>query len=406
MVFTIYDRTVSLSEDELRALLRDLESDRVERKESAADRDKLSQTICAFANDLPGHGLPGVLFVGVADNGRVIGNSVSDEQLRVLADLRDQGSILPPPTMVVRKITVDGGEIAVVEVQPSMTPPVRYKGRVYIRVGPRRAIATADDERRLGERRRSLDLPFDSRPMTGATLADLDLYAFTTQLLPALLPAEVLAENERSESQRLAALRLTSQDGVPTAAGLLATGKDLPGFLPGAYIQFLRLGGAGLDASIRDQKKLSGTLLQVLRQLDELLELNITTRVDLTSGRHEEREDSYPLVALQQVTRNAVMHRSYEHTNAPVRVTWFVDRVEVVSPGGPYGVVSSANFGQPGVTDYRNPTIADIMRGLGYVQRFGVGLPSTRSALERNGNPPPEFAVTDTHVAVTIRSRP
>lgn len=396
---------MSLSEDELRFLLRDLESDRVERKESAADRDKLSQAICAFANDLPGHGLPGVLFVGVADNGRVIGNSVSDEQLRVLADLRDQGSILPPPTMAVRKIAVDVGEIAVVEVQPSMTPPVRYKGRVYIRVGPRRAIATADDERRLGERRRSLDLPFDSRPVTGVTLTDLDLYAFTAQLLPALLPAEVLAENERSESQRLAALRLTSQDGVPTAAGLLATGKDPLGFLPGAYIQFLRLDGAGLDAPIKDQKKLSGTLLQVLRQLDELLELNITTGVDLTSGRHEERTVSYPLVALQQITRNAVMHRSYEHTNAPVRVTWYVDRVEVVSPGGPYGVVSSANFGQPGVTDYRNPTIADIMRGLGYVQRFGVGLPFTRSALERNGNPPAEFAVTDTYVAVTIRRR-
>lgn len=387
-------------------LLSDLESDRVERKESAADRDKLSQAVCAFANDMPGHGLPGVLFVGVTDSGRVVGNSVSDEQLRGLADLRDQGSILPPPTMAVRKVAIDEGEIAVVEVQPSMTPPVRYKGRVYIRVGPRRAIATADEERRLGERRRSLDLPFDSRPVPGTTPADLDIYAFTAQLLPALLPAEVLAENERSGSQRLAALRLTSQDGVPTAAGLLAVGNDPLGFLPGAYVQFLRLDGDALDAPIKDEKQLSGMLQQVLRQLDELLELNITTGVDLTSGRREERTVDYPLVALQQITRNAVMHRSYEHTNAPVRVTWYVDRVEVISPGGPYGVVSSANFEQPGVTDYRNPTIADIMRGLGYVQRFGVGLPLTRSALEGNGNPPAEFAVTDTHVAVTIRRRP
>jgi ATP-dependent DNA helicase RecG len=49
---------------------------------------------------------------------------------------------------------------------------------------------------------------------------------------------------------------------------------------------------------------------------------------------------------------------------------------------------------------------ADLMRGLGYVQRFGVGLPSARAALERNGNPPVEFEVTDTHVAATIRRRP
>ena len=123
-----------------------------------------------------------------------------------------------------------------------------------------------------------------------ATLADLDIYAFTAQLLPALLPAEVLAENERSESQRLAALRLTSQDGVPTAAGLLATGKDPLGFLPGAYLQFLRLDGDGLDAPIKDEKQLSG----MLRQLDELLELNITTGIDLTTGRREERMPDYP----------------------------------------------------------------------------------------------------------------
>ncbi|MDQ3274275.1 MAG: hypothetical protein M3Q39_04390 [Actinomycetota bacterium] len=206
--------------------------------------------------------------------------------------------------------------------------------------------------------------------------------------------------------QRLAALRLTSQDGVPTAAGLLATGTDPLRILPGAYVQFLRLDGDALDPPIRDEKQLSGTLLQVLRQLDELLELNVTSAVDLTSGQREKRSADYPLVALQQIARNAVMHRSYEHTNAPIRVTWYVDRIEVVSPGGPYGVVSQANFGQPGVTVYRNPAIADLMRGLGYVQRFGVGLPSTRAALERNGNQPVKFDVTDTHVAATIRRRP
>lgn len=251
-----------------------------------------------------------------------------------------------------------------------------------------------------------IDLPFDSRPIPGSSLTDLDTYSFTAVLLPALLPRDVLAENERSTEQRLAALRLTSQDSVPTAAGVLAIGVDPLAFVPGAYVQFLRLGGDGLDAPIKDEKRLDGTLLDVLRQLDEVLELNITTAVDFTSGRQEERTADYPLVALQQVARNAVMHRSYEHTASPVRITWYSDRVEVISPGGPYGIVSADNFGQPGITDYRNPTLADLLRGLGYVQRFGMGLPSTRRSLEVNGNPPPEFTVMESHVSVTIRRRP
>ena len=76
------------------------------------------------------------------------------------------------------------------------------------------------------------------------------------------------------------------------------------------------------------------------------------------------------------------------------------------SPGGPYGIVSADNFGRPGITDYRNPTLADLLRGLGYVQRFGMGLPSSHRSLKANGNPPPEFTVTDSYVSVIIRRRP
>ena len=45
------------SDSELELLMSDLESDLVERKESAADGRKIRRNICAFANDLPGNGL-------------------------------------------------------------------------------------------------------------------------------------------------------------------------------------------------------------------------------------------------------------------------------------------------------------------------------------------------------------
>ncbi len=118
------------------------------------------------------------------------------------------------------------------------------------------------------------------------------------------------------------------------------------------------------------------------------------------------RRPDYPVVALQQLARNAVMHRTYEGTYAPVRITWFSDRVEIQNPGGPFGQVNRQNFGQPGVTDYRNPYLAEAMKNLGYVQRFGVGIPLARKELQKNGNPPPEFIVEDAHVLVIVRRRP
>ncbi len=165
----------------------------------------------------------------------------------------------------------------------------------------------------------------------------------------------------------------------------------------------MRFDGTGLSDPIGDEKRITGPLGEMLRIADEVFSANVSVAVDVTSGPTEQRRPDYPLVALQQVVRNAVMHRTYEGTNAPVRVTWFSDRIEILSPGGPFGQVTIENFGSPGVTDYRNRYLAEVLHGLGYVQRFGIGIALTRQAMEKNGNPPPEFDRTPTHIQVTLR---
>lgn len=241
---------VRLSDDELEALLGDLESDRVERKASLSDRPEIRKVICAFANDLPGHSSPGVVFIGVHDDGRCAALEINDQRLRQVADLRGEGLIQPLPSMMVEKRRLGECDVIVLTVEPSRSPPVRLRGRTWVRVGPTLRCATPEEEIRL-----------------------------------------------------------------------------------------------------------------------------------------------------------AVLHRDYASTNAPVRIYWFSDRVEIHSPGGPFGQVTPENFGQPGITDYRNPDLAAAMKMLGYVERFGVGIQIARRELERNGNPPLEFDVQSTRVLATVRRR-
>ncbi len=397
-----------MDDGELEKLLRDLESDRVERKASPADPARIRQAICAFANDLPDHRKPGVIFVGVNDDGTCANLPITDELLRTLADMRSDGNITPFPTMTVQKKQLIGCDLAVIVVQPSDAPPVRFTGRVWIRVGPRRATATAEEERRLSEKRRSKDLPFDLHPIESATLEDIDLDLFHRTYLPAAVANEVIDQNERSETQQLSSLRFVTvgERPRPTVLGMLTVGKDPRAFLPCAYIQFLRIDGTGLGDPIKDQKEIDGTLSDLLRQLDEVMLAHISVASQIDSHRVEVRRPDYPIDALRQLTRNAVLHRNYEGTHSPVRITWFRDRIEILSPGGPFGQVNRENFGKPGVTDYRNPYLAEAMKNLGYVQRFGVGIPLARQHLQRNSNPSPEFVVTDTHVLVVVRPRP
>lgn len=185
--------------------------------------------------------------------------------------------------------------------------------------------------------------------------------------------------------------------------GLVTLSRQPTFHVPCAYVQFLRIQGTGLGDPIVDEAVIEGPLASMVRRLDEKLASHNRVQVDLTSGSIERRRYLYPPSALAQMTRNAIMHRSYEATHAPLRVSWYDDRIEISNPGGPYGNVSAQNFGQPGYADYRNPHIAEAMRVLGLVQRFGVGIATAQAALRDNGNPALKFKVEPTMIFVTLQ---
>ena len=394
-----------MNDAELEQLLDDIESDRAERTESTTDGDKFRQAVCAFANDLPDHRDVGVLFVGVNNSGEPTGIAVTDQLLQNLASIRGDGNVLPFPSLDVQKRKLKGQDVAVVLVHPSSAPPVRFRGTIWIRSGPRRGIANPDDERRLNERRRFRDLPADIQPIASAGLDAVDELLFRRTYLPSAVSIDVLDQNQRSLEHQLIAAKFAHPGSpvCPTLIGVLAVGKAPTDWVPGAYLLFLRIDGAALGDPVKDSREVRGALPDLLSEVDDLLKANIQTSVDFTSGPVEIRKPDYPLVALQQIARNAILHRSYENTNAPVRLYWFNDRVEIQNPGGPYGQVTKQNFGMPGAYDYRNPNLAAVMKELGYVQKFGFGIATARRELEKNGNPDLEFQVEDSYVAAILR---
>ncbi len=398
------------TEKQLEILLADIESDLAERKESwKGDAPETGrQAACAFANDLPDHRRPGVLFIGAKNDGSPSHLNITDELLRTLSDIRTDGNTLPPTSIVVEKRNLRGAAMAVVIVLPSDTPPVRYKGRIWIRTGPRRSVATPQEERILNEKRRYRDIPFDIQPLPSCPLSALSRILFEQEYLPNAFAPDVVATNERSYEQKLASCRMIAavDDPVPTILGVLVLGVSPRDWIPGAYTQFLRIAGTEVSDPIQDESLIDGALGQVLRRIDEKIDSHNRRQVDISSADREVRTAPYPRVALQQLIRNAVMHRTYENTNTPVRVHWFDDRIEIINPGGPFGIVTRENFGRPGITDYRNPNLADAMKVMGFVQRFGIGIQTARAEMKKNGNPDIEFQIEPLTVLATVRRRP
>ena len=391
-----------VTENDLIKLMLDSESDRVERTISTNNTDKFSQAICAFANDMPNHKQSGFLLIGVNDDGQVSGLTVTDQLLKDLGAIRSDGNILPQPAMTVSKFKFEDGEIAVVEVIPSDLPPVRYKGSVCIRVGPRKARANEQEERILSERRVALAKSFDARPCMESSIDDLALGQFDSYRRESV-DADTITENHRSISDQLASLRLYDpSQNKPTHAGLLLVGKDPRAYMPGAYIQYVKFPNQSSVDVPDDQAEISGDLLTVLRELEARLRLLIQTSLHKETALQEKMVFNYPEIAIRELLMNAVMHRNYD-SNSPIRFYVFSDHIEIQSPGGLYGEATQVNF--PTRNSYRNPIVAEAMKSLGFVNRFGYGVQRAQALLAENGNQPAQFEFDEHSVLVKVFRR-
>lgn len=157
-----------------------------------------------------------------------------------------------------------------------------------------------------------------------------------------------------------------------------------------------------MDDDIASEKRFQGDLLTIVRDLSSYLRLITEVRPLATTALQETLISNYPEVAIREFLMNAVLHRSYEMPS-PVRFYQYSDRIEIQNPGPLYGSARPDNF--PSQTSYRNPVLAEAMKTLGAVNRFGRGVIRAQSALEKNGSPPAEFLFEQFHFGAIIRVR-
>lgn len=392
-----------ITKEEVQELLHSTETYRVERTTSTGDMDKFQEAICAFSNDLPNSRKKGYLILGAYDNGTLSGLKVDDALLKKIAAIRSDGNILPLPVMSVERFEFEDGDLLVAEVSPSLVPPVRYRGRTFIRIGPRRDIATEAEERILFERRTSYMATFDATPCFGATIDSIDVDYIKAKYLPQVIDTEVLASDNRDIKEQLSSIHLFDlEHDCPTNAAIILFGNDPQYFLHGCYVQYVHFAGKDRGSEIVNERQIKGSLCKMLPQLESFVrDAVVTARPVSISMLREKTLLNYPDLALRELLMNACMHRDYQ-SNMPIRLYQYEDRIEILNAGGLYGEARPENF--PTVNDYRNPIVAEAMRGLKYVNMFNRGIQRVKNLLKENGNPEPIFTVDKiTAFEVTVR---
>jgi len=261
-----------ISRGDLEHILSETGSYRIERTTSTDNTDKFCQAICAFSNDLPGSGVNGYLIIGVYNNGKLAGLKVDERLLLQITDIRTDGNILPQPVMTVEKFSFEDGDILVTEVQPSEFPPVRYRGRVWVRVGPRKSIASEAEEKILTERRFSNIHTFDAMPCLGTTMSDLDVPLIKKEFLSKAIAEEVLADDKRPIEEQLISLGFYDlRYNCPTNGAIILFGVNPERYLHGSYVQYVRFKG----------KDMAEVMPQIMFQLYDIALLVVTEKLSI-----------------------------------------------------------------------------------------------------------------------------
>ena len=253
---------------------------------------------------------------------------------------------------------------------------------------------------RIGDER------IDTLPVERAQLADLNMEAVAQHIGQATM-------NDRYDGGQVDPIRFLQEmrcvvdhDGrqVPTLAGLMIFGHRPQAFLEHTDIALAHFAGTTGDLveAPLHFKRYGGTLTEQIDEVEKYLWSNTRRSISTESGAQREERPEYPRRALRELTANAVTHRDYNLVGARTQISMFVDRIEWRSPGGLPAGITEENILYSG-SRARNPTIAQLLYQSGYIEAFGMGLPTVINLLKLNDLPPLGMRDTGASFIVTMR---
>ena len=356
------------------------ESSGVEFKRDDLSNVDLAKELVAFSNFQGG-----MVLLGVEDDRAISGLTRDDLEEWVMNACRDKiRPAIIPFYEVVRDVEA-GRDVAIVRVTRGYDVHSLWhnnSNRYYMRVGTTSREATPEELARLFQQRGSVRA--ELRPVSGATLADLDrrrLRDYFGRIRQQAIPAD---EDDAAWRNLLVNTEIMTEEGV-TLGGVLLFGQTPNRFLPHAGLDAVAFPGEEKDYAARERAALRGPMTPLFDASGQLVEnglveqaldfvrRNTPVTAMLEDGRRIERS-TYPPEALREGIVNALIHRDYMLSSTDIELAIFSNRLEIISPGRlPNGITPERM--RAGTRAARNQLIKDVMRDYRYLEHMGMGVP-------------------------------
>lgn len=344
------------------------EGRRLEFKEMMPSNADFAKTVIAFANDAGGE-----LYIGIKNNPRLLvgipENQLDGIENKISNIIHDACTPIVQPE--ISFLTEEDKYVIRVYIHKGSKPPyfLKNKGKnegTFIRVGSSNRLGDIETIFRL--ERSAANISFDSELNYSKDFNEIALDEFATffkektgeELTDKILEKLDLVVIEQGQKRATNALLLLSNDKLKTQ------------LFPNSKIECARFKGTK-PGNFIDQKSFSGSIVGHAELALNFVKRHISEGTKNYEGVYRNDRWEYPIIALREVIRNAIIHRDYSLTGKDIKIAIFDDKIEITSPGK---LMPTVDFDEmfAGQSDVRNKVLAPVFKRLGLIEQWGNGL--------------------------------
>lgn len=381
--------------DQLKLLVKKGESENLEFKATTANLSAGMHTVCAFLNSDTG----GIIIFGVKDDGKIIGQDVTDKTRKDIAvELK---KIEPYAKPNIKYVPVNDTRFAIViQVDAGENAPYTYEGRPFTRQQSTTTRMLRDEYDFLYNKNNPA--AWEKLTNNTCTVRDLDKKRIK-EVVQMAVHAKRLPESAISDTIPAVLKRFSLVDNgkLKNAAVILFCKKEENQFMQ-SQIKLARFRGIDKKA-FTDNKFFIGNAFDLYDKAMDFLVFGLPLAAYIEEGKWERTEvPAIPYSVLREALTNALIHRDYSNSGGSAEVAIYTDRVNISNIGSlPRGLdikeLSKQHQSLP-----RNPLIANIFYLCGKIEKWGRGTIEMIQECKRVGNPAPKYETTEGSFSVTL----
>lgn len=357
--------------------------------------DTVGREVCAFLNTSGGY-----IICGVDDGGEIVGCNPARGIPGFERKLAE--GVSPKALVSVDCHDVEGKQVIVVEVPAGKDVPYAFRDRVYVREGGRTAKADIETIKDMVLRRQAEPERWERRFSSAEIESDVD----RGEVVATVKAAE---RNSRMQFHDDADIQGVLQDLAVARYGRLTNAGDVlftrtPELRnPQIRVRAVSFTSDRTDDTYRDQKSLSGPLVQVLEEVYRFIVRNTPTLARFKKDElARENAPLFPPEAVREGLVNAFAHRDYADYKGGVAVHVYPQRLEIWNSGSLPEGVTPEKLAKGHISVLRNPDIAHVLYLRGIMEKVGRGSLLVLNACRQRDLPPPVWSTDALGVTLTF----